>query len=85
MGYRIWQFAADMNGDGVVTISDVWLWFKWLYFYPGDGLLYFLVRGAESIAKFFEVTPDSFGGAFSGVASFFAWLIVLGGFAALNK
>jgi hypothetical protein len=38
MGYRIWQFAADMNGDGVVTISDVWLWFKWLYFYPAPNL-----------------------------------------------
>jgi len=31
---RQWSFTADMNLDGVVTISDSWLWFKWIFFYP---------------------------------------------------
>jgi hypothetical protein len=75
---RLWSFFADMNGDGAVTISDVWLWFKWLYFYPGDGLLYAVMSGAPKIAYFFELSSVSYGGGFSGVVSFFAWLIVLG-------
>jgi len=59
-----------MNLDGSITISDVWLWIKWLYFYPGDGLVYFLFHKAPSIASFFEMTPSSYGGVFSGMVSF---------------
>jgi len=33
---RQWAFILDMNRDGAVTISDVGLWMKWLFFYPGD-------------------------------------------------
>ena len=60
---------ADMNFDGSITISDVWLWFKWLYFYPGDRLVYLLLKKAPSIASFFEMTTSSYGGVFSGVVS----------------
>lgn len=75
---RLWVFIADMNGDGVITIGDVWLWIKWLYFYPGDGLLYGVMSGVPQIAKFFEITSSSYGGIFSGIFSLLAWLIVIG-------
>ena len=76
---RQWRFAADMNRSGAVTISDVWLWLKWLYFYPGDGLLYIVIRKAPALAKFFEITFDSYSGIFSGLVSFLVWLsIVIG-------
>lgn len=75
-GGRPWRFVADMNFDGLVTVSDTWLWFKWLYFYPGDLLLLGLMRGAAPVAIFFEISDGSFGGEFSGVVSFFAWLVV---------
>lgn len=73
---RLWSFFADMNGDGAITISDVWLWIKWLYFYPGDGLHYALMHGLPKLAEFFEVSSASYGGGFSGVVSFFAWLCI---------
>lgn len=78
---RHWSFVADMNYSGTVTISDVWLWFKWLYFYPGDGLLYFVIHKAPALASFFEITFDSYGGVFSGVVSFLVWFGLIGGIA----
>lgn len=79
VGYhmRIWSFVADMNGDGAVTISDVWLWFKWLYFYPGDGFLFATEKWAPKLAQFFELSVATYSGGFSGVMSFFVWLFVL--------
>ena len=66
---RLWGFVADMNFDGSITVSDVWLWIKWFYFYPGDGLVYLLLNKTPSIAGFFEMTISSYGGVFSGVVS----------------
>ncbi len=63
-----------MNDDGVVTISDVWLWLHWLYFYPGDFVL--ASFEATPIGTFFEVTPSSFGGWASGVISAIVWIFV---------
>jgi hypothetical protein len=78
MGYewRLWRFIADMNGDGFVTITDVWMWLKWLYFYPGDGLLYLVEKVLPGVANFFEVSALTYGGGFSGIFSFFVWLIL---------
>lgn len=73
---RLWSFQADMNWDGVVTISDIWLWFKWLYFYPGDGLLHIIISW-PSVATFFELSVNDFGGGFSGVISFIVWGSIL--------
>ena len=72
-GPRMWKFVADMNYDGSITISDVWLWFKWLYFYPGDGLIYLLIYISPKIAHFFELTDESYGGILSFILSFFVW------------
>jgi hypothetical protein len=72
---RQWNFVADMNNSGSVTISDVWLWFKWLYFYPGDGAIYALVNTVPWFGQFFEITYNSYGGILSGLISFFVWIL----------
>lgn len=73
---RQWGFIADMNFSGAVTISDVWLWIKWLYFYPGDLMVSFFVNKAPSLGQFFEITYQNYGGIFSGIFSFFAWIFI---------
>ena len=73
---RQWNFIADMNYSGSITIYDVWSWLKWLYFYPGDGFVYFLVNKFPGIGQFFEITYSSYGGVLSGVVSFFVWIII---------
>jgi len=71
---------ADMNHSGSVTISDVWLWFKWLYFYPGDGFIYVMVSGLPSVANFFEITYGDHGGTLSKIISFLFWMIIFVGY-----
>ena len=75
--YRQWSFVTDMNYDGIVTISDVWLWIKWLYYYPGDLFLYFLMQDFPRLAVFVEVAPESYSGSFSGIFSVFFWTVVI--------
>lgn len=83
---RNWRFVVDMNGDGAVTISDVWLWVKWLYIYPGDGVLHLLATNLPSVAKFFEVSSASYGSSISGFLSFFIWAVFFSTWAAMvNK
>lgn len=60
-----------MNGDGAITISDVFLWVKWLYFYPGDYVIAY--TGNTFLGIFLEFDGNSFGGIGSGVISFFLW------------
>lgn len=74
---RQWEFIEDMNYSGSVTISDVWLWVKWLYFYPGDVLFRILMIHAPDVARFFEITPDLYGGVLSFIISGFVWFLVL--------
>lgn len=76
-------FAMDQNLDGMITISDVWLWFKWLYFLPGDVLIATLVGTPEG--AFFEVSSSSLMGTTSGVVSGFAWLATYAGLATIYK
>lgn len=73
---RLWGFIADMNLSGSVTISDVWLWVKWLFFYPGDYLISTLITRAHEFSNFFEITYDNYGGIFSGIISFWFWSLV---------
>ena len=77
--FRRWDFVADMNGDGLITISDVSLWFKWLYFYPGDFVISSI--GASPFGTFLELSEVSFGSFGSGLASLFFWLMIFVPFA----
>lgn len=74
---RQWHFVTDMNHDGVTTISDISLWIKWLYFYPGDWLLQASMKAAPDLTTFLEVSQESYGGFLSGFISFFAWVLIL--------
>lgn len=72
---RIWSFISDMNCDGAVTISDVTLWTKWLYFYPGDLLVMLIVRETPNVARFFEITDADYGKLVSFAVSGLFWLL----------
>jgi len=74
---RLWKFVADMNSNGNVTISDVWLWCKWLYFYPGDWLLGLMIHKFPQYANFLKLSYDDYGGVLSGVISFFVYSSLL--------
>lgn len=64
MNWR-WHLYADANGDGVISVSDVWLWIKWFYFAPGDAIIYAIAH--TPAATFFELGPQSYGNWFSSV------------------
>ena len=58
---RQWEFISDMDYNGAVTVSDVWLWVKWLYFLPGDFIVrLFLEEG--TLSTFLEISLASYGG-----------------------
>lgn len=61
--------ARDMNGDGVLSISDVSLWIQWAFWLPGDYLLIGIWRVAPEVAVFLELTPAHLGGWVSGIVS----------------
>ena len=65
------RFVADLNGDGVFTVSDVGAWFNWVYFAPGDSIAILLLN--SGLGNFLEISTDSINGLGSGVFSFFAW------------
>lgn len=68
------RLVADLTGDGAFTISDVWAWFKWIYFAPGDLVaILFLDTGP---GNFLEMTVDSLSGIGSGVFSLLVWLLL---------
>ncbi|HXM83544.1 MAG TPA: hypothetical protein VN929_16660 [Burkholderiales bacterium] len=72
---RRFHFAADMNGDGVFTISDVFLIAKQIWLLPAN-LIVGTLQEIPIIATFFEMdcsTGQSFGGA---IFSLFAWFII---------
>lgn len=71
-----WFIAKDMNCDGSLTISDVKLWLGWLFFLPGDGLLYSLLVW-QGAAIFLELTPAIYGGWVAGILSAVLWLGML--------
>jgi hypothetical protein len=74
---RRWAFVADMTGNGTVTVSDLWLWIQWLYFWPGDALIYGVMKYAPDVARFLEFTPTKFGGPLSLFLSFGLWIVFL--------
>lgn len=74
---REWSFFADRNFDGIVTISDIWLWWKWIFYYPGDFVIHELTSPRRSgIAEFFELSSRDFGQNTSLILSLIAWLTI---------
>ena len=72
-----WQVALDMNGDGLVTVLDAWLWLKWIVLAPGDVLLLLLMKHGTSVAFALQMHPQSgLYGYLSALISVAAWLFV---------
>ncbi len=66
------SFFWDMNADGLVTISDVFQWFDFLFYLPAK-IAMFMVSDMPPVATFFEInclTGEGWGGA---VFSLLAW------------
>ena len=72
-----WHLAQDMNGDGATTISDVWLWFKYIFFAPGDWLFLIIMTKATGLALFLEMSPQMLYGGLSGTLSAIVWLVIV--------
>lgn len=73
-----WEFAVDMNGDGLFTISDFWAWVSQVFWLPGDSVVWLFIHRWTDIGTFLEFSPDDYGGFLSLVISVWAWLIVIG-------
>ena len=67
-----WFLEKDMNCDYLFTISDVFMWVEWVFFLPGDGLLWAVMQ-SERAAIFLELSPNFYGGWISGILSGFGW------------
>ena len=70
---RQWTWTTDMNGDAIITISDVQAWIEWVLYYPGDLAVHHFLLHHRGVAQFFEVTPLSYQGRLSLVVSLGFW------------
>ena len=72
-----WQFAWDMNGDGLVTSADALLWLKWIILAPGDCVLLLLMMHGAPVASFLQLHPgSSLTGFLSALISAVVWLFI---------
>lgn len=78
--FREWVFSAawDMNRDGAVSVSDIWLWIQYGFYLPGNMCLG-VVAYIPGLETFFEITPASICGTAAGVISAVFWLFLIGG------
>jgi hypothetical protein len=74
-----WNFVADMNLDGVITISDFFLWVKWIFYAPGDFILFMLMFYLPSVCKFLEISTASLYGWWSLGLSIWIWASISAG------
>lgn len=72
-----WTFTADMNGDGLVDLSDVGLWAKWVFFAPGDLLLLVCMKHFPGLALLLGLDAASLSGPLSGTLFFCVSLVVI--------
>ena len=68
--------TRDMNGDGVQTISDLWLMLGAAFHWPGDRVVEAISRDAKA-ARFLELSFDWCGGWISFGISCGAWFALL--------
>ena len=63
----------------VATISDYWGLFlallKFVYFFPGNFVIYVTMDEYPRVAHFLEFSLESFNGWFSGILSLILWII----------
>lgn len=72
-----WQAVADLNRDGLFTITDLFLWCFWLFYVPGDVVVSVLLQ-FEGPTRFFELYSESYGGLGSLTLSGLYWWLTGG-------
>ncbi len=77
MVIKPWEFAADMNFDGIFTISDIIEILIQLFFLPGDSLLFFILNYLPEVTRLLELSYDDYHGIFAGIVSFIVWVFLL--------
>jgi hypothetical protein len=75
-----WQTAWDMNHDGSVNLTDVWLFLRWVFFAPGDFVLLALMLYTTGFAALVGIGTQMLFGAVSGAISAVVWILVFGFF-----
>jgi len=73
-----WTFVTDVNGDGMLTISDANEWIRWIFFAPGDWVALVAMKHLTPVALFFEITPTSLYGWGAGTVAAVLWLCAIG-------
>ena len=73
---RQWGFLTDMNGDGRLTVRDVKAIAHWMFFYPGDLVIYGVRTYLQGLAAFFGISAKSYGGMVSLLLSIIGWPLV---------
>lgn len=68
-------YGWDMSGDGVTTVTDIWLLSKAVFLAPSNLSADFL-QLFPRVAEFFEMTCDTGQGLGGAVLSLFIWMIV---------
>lgn len=71
-------FAFDMNGDGLTTISDIWMLFKTLFLIPSKAVAE-LIANLPKLASFFEMdcwTGEGGGGAIFSALVWFVFFVM---------
>jgi len=68
-----------MNRDGLVTVSDLWLWVKWAFYAPGDCILLGVMLQMPQVAKFLEVSTLMLYGWWSFAISLWVWYVIITG------
>jgi len=70
------NFVLDMNADGMVTISDVWMLFKSVFLIPSK-VITAGVAQYPTVASFFEIDCFTGEGAGGAIFSIAVWFVVL--------
>ncbi len=77
MAIKPWEFVADMNSDGVFTLSDIIAILIQLFFLPGDSLLFLILNYLPKATRLLELSYDNYHGIFTGIVSFIVWVFLL--------
>ena len=59
---------------GVANVNDLWNWFLWLFFLPGDYLIALLDETA--FGRFFNLGKVPYDGWVAGIVSLIAWWLI---------
>lgn len=73
---------GDRNGDGIVTISDIWRLLGDVVSLPGDAVIAMLLNDRQSgaasgLANFLELSCGSLSGSWSTTLSAVLWAMVI--------